>query len=439
MKKMLALLLAALLTLAALPVLAEEDGDLPLFLIYASDESGDSRLMGCAVLYDNAATLLTVLSVVPSDQSVHAVYNGDVYDVVQGARLSADSPLVLLTLDRAADATPCTFSASIVASVLEGVTPTGLRYSAPAGQLSTTVYHSEDAMLVSARETLLPGAVLTDGAGSLAGVVVSAWGEAENRYLALTGETLSAALTSLGAENGEGFVGGFDMTWDAGLLTVDWSACEAPEGFEESSVIAYLADEANPYFSYYTPESDAQQLSMPLVPGRSYNVWVRFVRPEDELSVNLPWNLTQHFDVPDADFYAEYDFTNENYLACAPADQTLVGTEKLEPLDPVTEDALMDEHIRLYQQVINSYDVDEEMEATMMFTLETPEGYMFSSNNGFLFSPDFEANDVWNGEVTDLFSDYLQFNGTGAFAPGEYKLGYTLNEYWGGVFTFTLE
>ena len=56
------------------------------------------------------------------------------------------------------------------------------------------------------------------------------------------------------------------------------------------------------------------------------------------------------------------------------------------------------------------------------FTLETPEGYCTSYVAGFIFDPSMQESDVWHADVTHLFDLYLEFNGTGEYAPGAYKL-----------------
>ena len=56
-----------------------------------------------------------------------------------------------------------------------------------------------------------------------------------------------------------------------------------------------------------------------------------------------------------------------------------------------------------------------------------------------MFEPSLQARDEWNVEIYSMLDDYLAYNDTGAFAPGEYTLCYYLDGALANQLSWTLE
>ena len=445
MRRLLALLLCLLL-FPALTAWAEEPGQVALFRVTETDENGQETTVGTAVLALDSQFLFT--SAVVEDPGRISVYGPDGAAHRVQVIFSGDSGIAMLILEEAAEEPIPLLSAEGAASGrLVGLTAKGLLYDLPAASVSQTVYQGQEASLVSAREALLPGAALVDGAGRLIGITVAEWGEGEARYVALTGDAfiqavLETLIGELAPEDSQGL--GNDawlmdaaLTYEEGVLTVDWRNCQLEGLNEESVVTAYVLCPVNSYYLYYTADPEQEEINLDVAPGYTYNVWVSVTdgEPNPGLSPEYALSVT----IPDEGDFTDYGFTNECYLAWAPADETPEADAKLSALEPITAEALEDENVRLYLQVINTYAVEEELETSLTLVLQSPEGYVFHSMNGYIFMPEIQEEDVWNAEVTELFERYLMYNGSGSFAPGEYTLRYLIGGQWAGSVSFTLE
>lgn len=441
MKKLLILLLCLTL-LPILPTTAEEAAQLPIFRVTMARGDGSETTIGSAMLYLSENLLLTALPITEGDEDALTAYgpDGTAYGVAY--ILESQYGLQVLVIEPEANMAGAPSSWKEDAGrLLVGVTANGLRYAEPALSVSRTKLDGLDAYLVSAREPLLPGAMLMDGDGAVAGVVVAVWGEGENRYVALPTMAVTEVLMSgIGEEFGDdpSCLTGLELTYDGGIVTVDWSGCKVDGVSEDSVFIVFYQDVENVYYSYFPVEDGSMSQEIGLVPGRSYNIWVQHVHGEVG-EVYLPEEQSAvRFDVPEGTFFTDYSFTNECYLAWAPINETPDLTTLLAPVEPITAQSLTDLSKSLYLQVTNTYAVDEEIELPMLAVLYTPEGFVFFNVNGYIFVPEYQENDVWSVDITDLFASYQSFGG-GKFVPGEYTLRYTLGDQWGGEVTFTLE
>ena len=446
MRKLLALLICLAL-LPVFPALAEESAPSALFRLTRVDESGGETDIGCAVLALDAQLLFT--SAIIDDPARVRAYAPDGSAHALQYAITGSSGIMLLVLDDATELpVPDLSAAEAARSRLVGRTLNGLTYDRPAASVSKTVYEGNDASLVSAKERLMPGAVLLDGLGNLVGMTVAEWGEGEARYVALTGSALvGAMLDAMFAEpdQAEDHEVGGDTAWlpDAtvsyqeGTLLIDWSGCEIEELDGQSEITVYVECTANPYYVYYTVNASEQMVAVDAVPGYEYNVWVGPASgaQDDVLLAQYALNIR----IPETEAFTDDGFTDECYLAWAPSDETPDVSEKLPALEPVTAEALEDGDRRLFLQVTNTYAVEEELETTLIIVLQTPEGYVFHTLSGYIFLPEIQTEDVWNAEITALFERYLRYNGTSSFAPGEYTLSYLIGGRWAGGFTFALE
>lgn len=445
MRKLLALLICLMLV-PLLPAAAESASG-ALFRLTLVDGSGGETQLGSAVLALDAQLLFTG-AVIDDPAQVRAYAPDGSVHALQYA-IDGDSGITLLVLDEETRLPVPDLSMTEPArSRLVGLTRNGLTYDKPAASVSKAVYGGRDASLVSAKERLLPGAVLMDSAGNLVGITVADWGEGEARYVALTGyaliDALMAALIAEPEQTGDSRVDGRTswlmdaaLRYEDGALTVDWSGCEIEGLNDQSEITVYVECPVNHYYVYYTaPASDAM-MAVDVVPGYEYNIWVNHAygtQDEDRMA-----QYAQNVRIPEAGAFTDYGFTDVCYLAWAPADETPDASEKLPALEPVTAETLGDSDRRLFLQVTNTYAVEEELETSLVIVLQTPEGYVFHQLNGYIFMPEIQTEDVWNADVTQLFMRYLRYNDTLSFAPGEYALSYLIGGQWAGRFTFTLE
>lgn len=429
MKKLLALLLCLALAGAA-PVAASAASNPPLFRLTVTDAAGREKTIGSAILFLGGQKLLTSVAVDDPDALTAYAPDGEAYQVVFVDDYSYRC--VFLYLDREAENVREAVASPVAPAEgrLAGLTAKGRQYAEPAKQVTNASYGGRDAYLVSADEPLLPGAVLLDEDNDVIALVSATWGEAENRYVAVTMDTLLHTY----ANSIDDWPSAVPVSYENGLVTLDWSESAT----EESAYVVYVQDLANRYYSYYLMDEGETTWSVYTAPGAEYGVWVRPFSVGDEIDVYLPSMNGVYFETPDEGLFTDYGFTDESCLAWAPVNVLPGLTGELTALEEVTPEALTDPDKALYLQVTNTYDVDEDVELPMVIVLETPEGYRIMSANGYLFSPDYEASDVWHAEITGLFNDYLQY-GSGSFAPGEYAVRYAIGGMWAGGFTFTID
>lgn len=436
MRKLLALLMCLVL-LPLLPAMAEESAAVPLFRLVATDEGGQEVTLGSGLLFLSRDMLLTAAA---ADAVKAYGPDGAAYGIVEVTGF-ADG-LNILVLDREAEGYyPSTLSyLTGLDGYVVGVTRDGQPYLAPAVSGTRALYDGREAALVSATEPLLPGAMMIDAWGDVMGAAVASWGEGENRYVLLTGKELTASLMDARlpeTPDGTAWLMDAELSYADGLLTVDWSGCELDGQDGDSVITVFVQGDTNPYYMYYIIPASEGQVRVDVAPGYSYNVWVSHTH--GELDANLSWYNILPVDIPEAEQLVDYGFTDECWLAWSPVGEEPDMAERLPELQPITAETLSDSARALYLQVVNTYAVEEEIETSLTLMLETPEGYVFHTLNGYIFMPELQTEDVWSADVSGLFTSYLTYSERGVFAPGPYTLSYLIGGQWGGRVTFTLE
>ena len=450
LRRFLSLVLCLTVLLTVLPAYAENGPDTlaqtvniaqpPVFRLELVDEDGQRTVLGTGLLMLENDVLLTSAALPETlDRVLACGPDGSVYSLLLGIPgehglrmlvLNGQSPLPYAEVVRAEDAN----------GMLVGMTESGLQYSAPVQSVARTTFEGYDAWLVSAKEPLLPGAALLDGNGNVMGMTVAEWGEGEARYVAVTGSAFMTMLLggsgTTGNENE--WLTDVQITYEAGLLTLDWSGCEISGLSEDSAFTLYFEDTKNTYVSYITGNSEKTSMSILVVPGREYRFWVRHSHGTGNDDVSRPAERAMTFAVPELGDLTDYGFAEESYLSWARVDETVDPTAELPKLEFISAYSLTNPEIRLYLQVINSYTVTEEIERDMVYVLHTPEDYTFFQGAGYIFGPSYQDRDVWNADITGLFDNYLSYNGTGVFAPGTYTVSYVIGGQWAGGFSFAL-
>lgn len=441
LRKMLSLLLLSALLLSLLPARAE-DAPPALFRLIDVSEDGSERLMGTAVLFSDHETLLTTVWAMPFGGTVKAVGPDGDYALASAVRLTEESEMVLLTLERPCEAAEpmqlLTSGSAADAALVVGCTLDGAVRSIPQSDVKPARYGALDACLISAPAALAPGALVLDAQGMLSGLVVAAWGEKPGYYAALTRPAMAQDFITLtqAAMAADNWLDAPQITYDQGVLTVDWSAEVQTE--ESSRMHVYLIDQDNHFYSWYLISGAQDSVELPVTPGRSYGLWLQHSQSEEREWDAAPMAPAARITIPPAQPLTAHGFQSQLcYLAFAPAGDNPDGAALLPPLEPISAQTLTDESLRLYLQVTDTYQVDEELETALVIALTTPDGQCFSLLSGYIYMPSLCDGDCWNAEVTDLIRGAMGM-GAGPLS-GEYTLTYYIGGDFAGQTAFTLE
>lgn len=429
MKRFMALALILALAAACLPARAADvsQGLSPVYTLLSMDEGGNATLLGTAVLFENATTLVTTLWAADAPGTLMARGSGGLLAVEDVFQPTERSPLVLLTLAEPSPGQPVSLGKAEGTLSCRGVTKQGTAFALPVERVNTTPLDGADCLLFTGMAQALPGAVLLDASGALAGLAVATYTEGANRYVAYPAEHIAALLDG-GAPAAEGLTWhtGLSAREEKGLVTVDWSGLTPAPAEGESAFTLIWADADNRYYSYASVAWEEGAYAFPAVPGHIYVVWLAQTAGEElDWAIDFPMDAGLVVEAaPQPDFDA-WDFADqEAYLAWADAGASPGAAERLPALTPLTVQALEDEGIRLYLQATSTYRVEEEQEALMTLVLTAPDGSSYAETSGFLFMPELGEGDVWHGEVTGLFRDCAAYTG---LAPGTYELCYYLD------------
>ena len=110
------------------------------------------------------------------------------------------------------------------------------------------------------------------------------------------------------------------------------------------------------------------------------------------------------------------------------------------PETALTREALLDDGLRLVFQTEDTYQVAEESAGhPLVFALFTPEGWIFTEQGAYTFTPDVAASDLWLRDLSSIVQSYVSFAGEDAWPAGEYTFGYYIDGQTAAEYTFTLE
>lgn len=427
LKRVLILLLALLLAASAA---VAEPAD-ALYLLVDGEQ-----ILGSAVLYKDQNTLLTTLWTLldATGEDLRVVGAGGSLPVTEwNGTLNAD--LVELTLGEASPAVPLAISEGAQTVYVLGHDLQQQSVHTEAAYLSVIPYEESARVMYTAPVALLPGSVLLDEQGALCGVTLAAYGESVNRYVALSATEIIPMESSDTA-----FLQGFTVTPGMGEFTVDWSACDLSCEREDCVISLFFADSMNPFYSYMDQLENTSTV-VPVMPGRSYEVWMQHAHQQIDHSIPCPEEAVVTVEILPAEPFALYGYQDaEIYLSAAPMkDVESHYNTYLPPVETISAAALSDPETAIFLQVSSSYTVEKNEEAVLLVTLTTPEGYVLDYLGGFTFDASLQERDNWNVEIYPLLDDYLSLNGTGTFAPGEYTVSYYLDGALGNSFTWIME
>ncbi len=440
-KRLTALLCAVLMAVMTLPALAQQELS-PIYTLMDADAEGGMTPLGTAVLIEDASTLLTTIWAVRPVGQLMAVGSGGALAVTEIRQPDVNSPLLRLTLERPSPAVPAELGTAKGPLTIRGVTAEGAVFSAPARHLTTTPLDGATCLLYTGIGGTLPGAVLTDERGGIAGMTVATYTEGVHRFVAYTAEKIGAVLRGEKAQmapasEGLSWLTGFTAAVDKGMMTVDWSQAVPAEGAANSVFTLFWIDSANGYFTYAPIEWAEGSAEVSVLPGHTYLMWLQqSMTGEADTEAAFP-RAGLVAEAPATAPFTALDFTDAaSCLACMDASAPPEPFDLLPPMENVTAARLRDEGLRLYLQVTNTYQTQEQREALLTVALTAPDGSCYWDTDGYVFLPELGENDSWFMEVTALFRDCEDFTGLG---PGSYALTYYLDGQLGGEVAFVLE
>ncbi len=406
MKRALTVLFAALLCCLAAGALA----DSPVYSLYRG--TGDSWALSGTAMFctsdEDVAVFLGAGEVRDGDALLLSGDDGQ-WPVLSAWRVGSTGALVLYTGPEAGsglDIAVSRFSPSALTSFDALSVGQDWIWGAPVS-VSAAAVDGLDVCLVTLSQDTLPGAVLFTGDDEQALVLTAKYGE---RPFTWIGMDILSALNALEhesarevrladasgapAEDSEGFVTGFTITADAGMMSIRLpEAAESAEGWR-----IYSFDLANTYFIYY--ETSGNSFSVPAVPGHSYAMWLQALPGEVSHSPSL--HTPQRFDMPLPGTVDRYGYREEGAWFTW-AGREYAPDEEVPLQSPVSLSALQD-GAKAYLQVISLYETDREISERLIIALTAPNGSTICEAAGFLYMPGLER-DVWNADLTATLTD----------------------------------
>ena len=429
LKRILMCLSALLLAACLLSACAEEDAYQKtmnaMYRLVLRTDAGDQPL-GSGVLFLQQDVLLTAASCCQEGEIVAIGADGE--HAVATCDLSPGRGIALLELETPSSMAPLGLTDYDCAALpylfgTDAMTNMGVMNLY---QILDDLYQGRLAVVLSAEEGLLPGAVMVDEQGDVISLVIAQKAEGLGMYIAQEASGLYAAIT--GSDEEDAFLP-LTITWDGGLLTATW------EDEVRDSGVYYLtiSGEENNYYTSYELEPDRRSIELAVPPGHGYLIQVQWTPSVAEAHAPV-WSAMSRFTVPMGTF-TDYGFQQRCYLAVAPAGTAAEGL--LSELTGVTDQSLSDAASDIYLQVVNIYDVAAEISFPMTLSLTAPDGQFYFEESGYLFSPEYEAYDAFAMPLDELLADCRYFSG-GTLQTGEYTLSYAIGGRVAGEYTFTV-
>ena len=442
MKKILAFLCLLCLLAGAMPAGAEELS--PVYVLMSITPAGEQTPLGTAVLVGDSSTLVTTQWAAMAPSGLYAVGCGGTLAIARVSVPASGSDLVTLTLREPSPAQPVQLGEAD-----DALTCLGIRRgetqpeSCTAEGLTMAVFEQSACMLYTGLAGMLPGALLFNGQGQLAGLTMAAYGEGLNRYVAYPADVLQARLSGEGpadtapVQEQVRLLTGFDVAAERGEMTVRWDALDLPEQPEGSAVYLLWQDTGNDYVSYGTVDWEEGYATFACVPGRSYWVWLQQSLTGEVNPASLSPLTATLAEMAQTEPFNGYGFHNEiMYLTSVPVDQEYGDTEQIPPLGDFTAAGLAAEGFCCYLQAVDVYEVAEEQTTTLVIALQAPDGSVYTELAGYIFMPEMNGSDTWHADITELVRDCMSYSGG---LSGEYPLAYYLDGQLAASFIFTLE
>ena len=295
----------------------------------------------------------------------------------------------------------------------------------------------QDYLLLDLTDAAPTGSPVLTADGRLAGIVTAQWAEGFNRVLALPADGVAWGVTGVagllaGLPPWGETPDGLTVTLNKNQAVIDWTNLVLPEKAAGQEAWIVLVDTGNGYLTSYPAEGKGSSFITLLTPGRFYIVGpvVSSGRPG-----SVPGSYVSVY-VPKAEKLTEYGFMPVvTAFAEAPEGRLKEGGAPV-PVKEVTEELLRSGRAYFYSH--STYEVTENIEGgTLLVTLTDPYGNNYRYESGWLYSPEYMAEDIWYIALSEMgLTASLDRDG---YPAGEYRVAYYVNGDLADEFTFELK
>ena len=443
MKKALILLLSLVMLLTALPfACAEENDTRPAELFDLWDYGGESPVWIANATPIADGVLIAPITVQDLKADQLAVSDGEHAWEVAAVLVDENDCFTLLFYDM--KGTAPRYGAWPLLSWGESVASSSctVRFGDRMGsRIIRGVLDSEEItwkgqrfLLLSLTDPAPAGSPVLTSDGKLAGFVAAQWAEGVNRVAVMPADGIASSVSGLASlltslpdwgEAPEGLV----LTADRNAVTIDWTNMVMPEKPEGSDVYIVILDTGNSYLTSFPAESQDRALTLVLTPGRFYIVGpvVSAGRP-----VTIPQSYVSVF-IPNAGKLTDYGFKPVVTAIAAAPEEGLKEGEAPVPVTEVTEELLRSDRAYFYSH--STYEVTEEIEGSLLVTLTDPEGNNYRYQSGWLYAPEYMAEDIWYVKMSDSLTESLNLNG---YPAGVYRMAFYVDGKLADEFEFEL-
>ena len=273
--------------------------------------------------------------------------------------------------------------------------------------------------------------------GRLAGVVTAQWAEGVNRVLVLPAEGVAECVTGVAgllvglpawSEPPEGL----SVITVRNTAMIDWTGMAMPEKKDGEDVWMVLVDTGNDFLTSFPADVKDRVISVVLTPGRFY-----IVGPV--VSAGRPAAVPESFAsvyVPQTGKLTEYGFKPVLTAIAEAPEGGLKESEAPVPVTEVTEELLRSGRAYFYSH--STYEVTENVEGkSLLVTLTDPNGNNYRYESGWLYSPDYMAEDIWYMPLSDTnLTAILDADG---YPAGVYRVAFYVDGMLADEFSFELK
>ncbi len=457
MKRWMTLLLVLALAMCGLSAQAEEEISRGLYRLMAETADGQSLSLGTAALVSSGEVLLSLAKEAPEGAALY-VMNAENRLPVRGPLSEVASPFAAYALMEALPA-PVFAAAEETAGTLRCV------WLDEAGKLTVREVQqatpfqrgATSACILTLNQPCGIGAMVLNSRNQLAYVVLSVYGNSANQYYA---ESPAQALAQLEGAYGTPvqtpppaaansptpteaakftpapkepvLVKNPKITFDKGVTTVSWSGRRNKDEMAIALVKDTKTDGFRPYYSWDSNTS----IQMRLVPGREYGIQV-YVGEFPEFSPVEPGaEISAVFTTPES-LYTSYGFTSETSLGIGRWGSLVEKGQLRTPVPRITKEMILDEDLEIYLNIVNTYQLEAELDAPMMLVLLTPDNRCYYRPRTYHFDPACQERNAFSVPVTYLLRESASDNGE--FIKGTYELRYCIDGQWAGGIAFNIE
>lgn len=302
---------------------------------------------------------------------------------------------------------------------------------------SSVTWRDTRCLLLTLEDSVPLGSAVLTAEGELAGIVVGFYAEGGNRVLAMPPEELARCMTeasmALGGLPGWGNPAeGFRVTADKNFVTIDWKDMTLPEKKENEKLYLVVVDTGNNYLNYYPAETENRTISVLLTPGRIYLTGVM-------ASEKAPAGFPEQYEVimvPQAKKLTDFNFKSVVCTIAEMPENPASEDEEPVPVTEVTEELLRSG--RAYFLSTSRYEVTETLDdQTLLVTLTDPEGINYTYESRWIYGPEYMDEDTWFISLDKAgLIDSLNENG---YPKGVYQVAFYVNGDLADSFTFELK